>query len=72
MSARAQAESWRGVDTLVDEPLPPAPLPRTRWGIAGWRSDGWGVVERSHVAAVALAVDLEADLIDRVRATVRA
>lgn len=48
-------------------PPPPAALPGTRWGIAGWRSDGLGVVDRAHVAAVALAVDLEAELVERLR-----
>jgi hypothetical protein len=42
-----------------------AALPGTRWGVAAVRSDGLGVVERGHVAAVALAVDLEAELVER-------
>lgn len=52
-------------------PPPPSSSPGTRWGIAGWRSDGLGVVDRAHLAAVALAVDLEAELISRLRAVGR-
>lgn len=37
-----------------------------RWGVAGWRSDGVGMVDRGHVAAVALADALEAELVERV------
>ena len=51
----------------ADSPPPPPALPGIRWGIAGWRSDGLGVVDRGHVAAVALAVDLEAELVERLR-----
>jgi hypothetical protein len=43
-------------------------VPGTRWGIAGWRpEDGLAEIDPGHVLAVALAVDLEAELVTRVR-----